>query len=91
MTPLEAARKIAEISPDDETYQGPYDCHFCAGTLMSQCSLFPVTGHKEDCPWLAMPQIVAALEELENMRPKYHALRQEIDAHDQESALGGDS
>ena len=67
MTPLEAARRIAATDPTYETYQGPHDCIFCDGTLYSQQDIFPITGHKDDCPWLAMPRIIAILEASETI------------------------
>lgn len=52
MTPLEAAKRLADASIG-------VHCDFCTGS--------PISGHFEDCPLFAVPQIVAALEAAERM------------------------
>ncbi len=58
MTPLEAARKMAETCPTFEPEPGVVHCAVCYAYLPT---------HAPDCPWLAMPQIVAALEAAEHL------------------------
>jgi hypothetical protein len=58
VTPLEAAQKIAEKGP--YTYdQGGLWCLFCDAESINP--------HASDCPWLMMPQIIAALEAAERL------------------------
>lgn len=54
MTPLEAARRIAAVGPQE--YEGI--CCLCQRIIDGP----EATPHRDDCPWLRMPQIVAALE-----------------------------
>jgi hypothetical protein len=65
MTPLEAARKILDEGPllgqTSDDYRSWYTCVFCVAE-QEWADDFP---HKPDCPWLAMPKIVAALEAAE--------------------------
>lgn len=56
MTPLEAARRLAATDPMTRVRDDVYGtCDWCGD----------YDQHKADCPWLAMPQIVAALEAAE--------------------------
>lgn len=66
MTPLEAAREYAKF-PD--TYESSNDmgaleirCARCDGLAAVLDLGWPSIVHAGDCPWLVMPQIVAALE-----------------------------
>lgn len=64
MTPLEALREIAEYGPP------VVDTWFCA--ICKNVTRTRATGHephKDFCPWRQMPQIIAALEALENTEP----------------------
>lgn len=60
MTPLEAARKMAEQEPVylDRCDTGPSLCLLCSGSEGD---------HDADCAWIAMPQIVKALEVAERL------------------------
>lgn len=50
---LDAAKRLADVDPaESESGQ----CIACGGYL------YPPHGHAPDCPWLAMPKIVEALE-----------------------------
>lgn len=64
MTPLDAARRLAATPPDkgQEGY-GPNICGYCEELAVSK--------HAPDCPWLAMPQIVEALEAASAVPPVY--------------------
>jgi hypothetical protein len=60
MTPLEAAKALAAlpmtVSVDDgDAGHGEFGC----------CNQRDYLGHAANCPWLAMPRIVAALEAAE--------------------------
>jgi hypothetical protein len=54
---LEDARRLAEAGPYDDGGNGSYNEPSCI-----HCLAFPGDEHYDDCPWLAMPRIVAALE-----------------------------
>lgn len=54
MSPLDDARRLAEADPM-ESDSGC--CVFCGRALYG-----PGDEHASDCPWLQMPNIVAALE-----------------------------
>ena len=56
MTPLEAARKMLD-DPMGENLLGDPACPFCDVLYLAAGSK-----HAPDCPWIAMPKIVAALE-----------------------------
>jgi hypothetical protein len=58
---LSAARAIAATEPLEE-YGGVYSCVYCRACRHSNQAFAPVSQHADDCPWLAMPKIVAALE-----------------------------
>jgi hypothetical protein len=60
MSPLEAAREILEGGASWDDY-----CPHCESTTWHHIGY--AEGHKLDCPWLLMPQIVAALEAAENI------------------------
>ena len=56
MTPLEAVKRLAETDP--YAFQPHSDERSCVA-----CNEWASDGaHASDCPWLALPQIVAALE-----------------------------
>jgi hypothetical protein len=61
MSLLSAARAIAATEPLEE-YGGVYSCVYCRACRHSNQAFAPVSQHANDCPWLAMPKIVAALE-----------------------------
>jgi len=63
-TPLEAARQIAGREPLD-SYGEVRFCMHCQATRVSPYDFQPVTDHLDWCPWLMLPQIVAALEAAE--------------------------
>jgi hypothetical protein len=56
MTPLEAAKALAAANPFD----GGWACSFCGMPDGTRSGFGRM--HEPDCPWLAMPQIVVALE-----------------------------
>lgn len=62
MSLLDDARRLSENDAYVYSEYGDY-CHFCNGKAWEE----PPDGshhieHAPDCPWLAMPKIVAALE-----------------------------
>jgi hypothetical protein len=67
MSPLDAARRLAGHSPVADFDVG-YGCHVCEGPAD-----IPIgdtdwrVDHKPDCPWLALPRIIAALEAAERV------------------------
>jgi hypothetical protein len=68
MTPLEAARKMMQQGPAFR-YDNEYlTCVFCGAEIEELPPTeygypgHPAEPHEDDCPWLLMPQIVAALE-----------------------------
>jgi hypothetical protein len=74
MTPLEAARRLAECEP----YSPPLlsadgsICAFCGGDADDGRHWVEGKGwidgpHCDDCPWLALPKIIAALEAAERL------------------------
>lgn len=67
MSPLEAARRLAATDPFVDNERAGTFCVFCDAPKY----------HASDCPWLAMPKIVAALEAAERMSrlvPRCHDL-----------------
>lgn len=91
MTPLEAARKLASLSELIDVEGTP----ITDVRVYAICGMPVHHGHDPDCPWIAVPKIVAALEAAERMttfsdedgsvvcvgRDDFNALR---------DALGGD-
>lgn len=63
MTPLEAARLLQTQSPIYND-RGFYECPGCSG-YSERREAFE---HESDCPWLAMPRIVAVLEAADKIR-----------------------
>lgn len=65
MTPLEAAKALTDPEQNGATYMAATpddgDQRYCMACNRR------VTDHAASCPWLAMPQIVAALEAAENI------------------------
>ena len=59
MSLLDAARRLAETDPA-ELVNSHSRCHWCEEFTSTE-------QHTPDCPWLAMPQIVAALEAAERV------------------------
>jgi hypothetical protein len=70
MTPLEAARRLAEENePQLETMwqiEG-VNMRGRAPNMYRFCHKNVGQGHAPDCPWLALPRIVAALEAAERV------------------------
>lgn len=68
MSLLDEAKRLAMQSPfrnecvAGHTSKAPVTCLFCAT---------PSFSHAPDCPWLAMPRIVAALEAAERVISTY--------------------
>ena len=65
MTPLEAARALADAGFTPCEQDGWCFCSFCASKV-SEASGDDVE-HLTDCPWSVLPQIVAALEAAERL------------------------
>ncbi len=66
MTPLEAARLLAE---EDILQFGDYAtfCPACGGLRAFDAADKHIGYEHDGCPWLALPQIVAALEAATNL------------------------
>lgn len=60
VTPLEALRQIANGEDGHPLVNGLQRCHWCYEFVTTD-------PHLPDCPWLAMPQIVKALEAAEKV------------------------
>ena len=67
MTPLEAARRMLDLGPMSDSSGGEYGevCPFCEAGYYGPWGKSEFRDHPDDCPWLVMPQIVAALEAAE--------------------------
>lgn len=57
MSLLDDARELINRGPGDPEYPADAPCPYC-------CFL----PHQEDCPWLALPRIVAVLEAAERWK-----------------------
>ncbi len=61
MTPLDAAQKVYDAGPPTGVY---CDCVLCGGSI----NVFGEWEHGDDCPWLHLPAIIAALEREQRLR-----------------------
>lgn len=70
---IEDAKRMLAEEPwswfEDRAYCVYCNVHRCPNNNTNQCGIRPepVEEHKTDCPWLAMPRIVAALEAAQQM------------------------
>jgi hypothetical protein len=73
MSPLDAAREYAKYpdtyESEDETGALEIRCTRCDQTAASTELGWPSIAHAPDCPWLALPKIVAALEAARRHEP----------------------
>ena len=66
---LDDARRLAAIDPFVNVWahsSGEYECFACEAPWSGEGKQ-----HKPDCPWLALPRIIAALEAAESVSEAY--------------------
>ncbi len=70
MTLLDDARRLSVGPPPLEKFDGEV-CHYCRHLMVeivdNEGNFLKPQPHHPDCPWLAMPKIVAVLEAAERM------------------------
>ncbi len=64
MSLIDDARRISEA---EAPLMGDAWCWFCRARLVGFESVVPDQPHNQDCPWLSLPRIVAALEAAQSL------------------------